>query len=92
MPQNLSTLLSVGLELTELKRPEIWVRTAQSWTRVTRNNFLRLIVIRTGILCEEYERKLIAVRESFFVGQVVYKIHQDDYCGQYYPFKVKLSD
>ena len=55
MPQNLSTLLSIGLELTELNRPEIWVRTAQSWTRVTRNNFLRLIVIRTGISCEEYE-------------------------------------
>ena len=81
MPQNLSTLLSIGLELTELKRPEVWVRTAQSWTRVTRNNFLRLIVIRTGILCEEYKRKIIAVRESTLVGQASYKIHQDDYRG-----------
>ena len=26
MPQNLSTLLLIGLELTELKGPEIWVR------------------------------------------------------------------
>ena len=26
LPQNLSTLLLIGLELTELKGPEIWVR------------------------------------------------------------------